>query len=37
LVEEQSGACGMCGGEVKCIHGFGGEIRRKKTTWKALA
>jgi hypothetical protein len=26
LVEESSSACGMCGGEVKCIHGFGGEV-----------
>jgi len=27
-------ACGMYGGEERCIHGFGGEICQKDTTWK---
>ena len=31
---EMGSACGMCGGEEKCIQGFVGcEIRRKETIW----
>jgi hypothetical protein len=26
----------QCGGEGKCIQGFGGETRRKDTTWNKV-
>jgi len=34
---ETGGACGAYGGEQTCIQGFGGESRRKNTTWKTQA
>jgi hypothetical protein len=27
-------ACSACGGEKRCIQGFGGETRGKETTWE---
>ena len=34
--KEMGGACITYGGEEMCIRGFGGENRRKDTTWKTL-
>lgn len=31
---EMGWACGICGGEEKCMQGFGGETAKKGTTWK---
>jgi hypothetical protein len=30
-------ACGMCGRQMRCIPGSGGETRKKETTWKTYA
>jgi hypothetical protein len=32
---EMGGACGMYGGEERCIQGFDGETCGKETSWNA--
>ena len=31
---EMGVACGTCGGDERCIRGFGEETQGKETTWK---
>ena len=32
--DEMGRACGMYGGEEKCMQSVGGETRKKQTAWK---
>jgi len=34
---EIGGLCSTYGGEQRCVHGFGGETGKKRTTWKTQA
>ena len=33
--KKMGGACGMYGGQERCMKGFGGESRAKETTWNS--
>jgi len=36
-MKEVPSTCDTYGGQERCLQGFGGETRRKETTWKTKA